>query len=76
MKVKCMNPVNDINQIYDDFRTMQQADSELMREIEDHNWELIHDAIEGTSPCCGSDVSLGHCHSCGEPTDPITEDEI
>jgi hypothetical protein len=53
---------NVINQIYDAFV-----------DIQDHERDLLRDMVQGTSPCCGSDVSLGHCHSCGEPTDPIED---
>ena len=43
--------------------------------MNDKDWEMIHDAIQGISPCCRSVVSLGHCGACGEPVDPIEDEE-
>jgi hypothetical protein len=45
------------------------------KSMNDHDQELINDAIEGTCPMCGGDVALGHCMDCGEPVDAVEEDE-
>jgi hypothetical protein len=41
----------------------------------DKDWEMLYDAIQGECPMCGGNVALGHCLSCGEPTDPISKEE-
>ena len=43
--------------------------------MNDKDLEMIQDAIQGECPMCGGDVALGHCMSCGEPVDAISEEE-
>jgi len=43
--------------------------------LTDHELELIEDMKQGVCPMCGGNVYLGHCASCGEPVDAVTEEE-
>lgn len=54
------NSKNLVNAIYEAFQA-----------INEHEREILADMVQGESPCCGGNVSLGHCESCGEPCDPI-----